>query len=106
MLDVVMAKLKFILHIVGGAILLLQSLIRSSKGTMFARSDLDIAQSPSIDLLRSISFGKVGWQSCNVPTGRMIISFNTDVVYVPHHVLQNSRIYLCMPFSPSIWAKN
>ena len=67
MFDVVRAKPKLVLHIVGGVILLLQSLVRRSRGAMFSNPDFGVAKSPGINLHGPTSFSKIGWQSCNVP---------------------------------------
>ena len=68
--DVFRAKPKLILHIIGRRIFLLQSLVRRSRGAMFSSPDFGVAKSPNIALHCSTSFGKVRWQSCNVPMGR------------------------------------
>ena len=70
MFVVVREKLKLALHIVSGAILL-QSLVLRSKDAMFANSNFDIVQSPGFGLHHPTYFGRVGWQSSNVPMERM-----------------------------------
>jgi hypothetical protein len=56
-LVVIMAKDKLVLHIIGGAVIFLHSLIYGNRGAMFANSNFDIAQSPCIDLYCPTSFG-------------------------------------------------
>lgn len=62
-------------YIVGGAIFLLQSLVRTNLGAIFANFNFGIAQNSNIGLHHTTSFNRVGWQSCNVPMGRRTISF-------------------------------
>ena len=71
--DAVRAKPKFAIHVVSRAILIFHTHVCGSKGTLFANSDFGVAQSPCICLHRLTYFGKVGWQSCNVPLGRRAI---------------------------------
>ena len=74
MLNIVKAKSKVGLHIVGGVIFLLESFVCRSKGVMFVSSDFSIVQSFGIGLHRPTSFGRVGWQSCYLPIGRRTIN--------------------------------
>ena len=46
---------------------------------MFANPDFGIARSPCIGLHCPTSFGKVGWQSCNMPMGIKKLVSNTDM---------------------------
>lgn len=73
-LDVNVAKLDFILHIVNGAEFLTHTLAYRSWGTMFSIYDLGIAQRPCIGLHCSTSFDWVGGQSCNMPLRGMAVS--------------------------------
>jgi hypothetical protein len=41
---------------------------------MFASSDFGIARSVCVGLHHPTSFGRVGWQSCNVPMGRRALN--------------------------------
>lgn len=83
-LVVIMAKDKLVLHIIGGAVIFLHSLIYGNKGAMFANSNFDIAQSPCIDLYCPTSFGILAWQACNVPMRRIGYQSLTLMCYVPH----------------------
>lgn len=65
------AKPLLMLHIIGGIELLFHPFVCWSKGTMFTSSDFGVAQSRSIGLHCSMSFGGVGWQSWNVPLENM-----------------------------------
>ena len=84
-LVVIMAKHKLVLHILGGAVILLHSLIYGSRGAMFANSNFGIAQSLCIGLYRPTSFGILAWQACNVPMLRNGHQSLTPMCYVPHH---------------------
>ena len=59
MLNVIKAKPKLVLHIVGGAIIIFQSVVRRSRGVIFAKSDFGIAQNHGIGLHCPTSFAIV-----------------------------------------------
>ena len=67
MFDVIRAKPKLVLYIVGGAVFLLQSFVRGSWYAMFASSDFDIVQSTCIGLHCSTYFGRVGMSYTHSP---------------------------------------
>ena len=72
--DVIRVKPKLVLHIAGGTILLLQSLVRRSMGTIFSNLNFGVAKNPNIDLHGPNFFDRVGWQSCNVLMGKGTIN--------------------------------
>jgi hypothetical protein len=71
--EVVRAKSKLILHIVGEAVHLLHTLVRESRVVMFAICEFGIAQSPSVGLLGQHLLAMLG-DNLNVPLRRMAIS--------------------------------
>lgn len=80
MLDVVRAKLTLMLHIGGGKEHLLHLFVCWSRDAMFANYDFGIAQSACINIHWLTSFGRVQWQSCNVPLGSKAINLQHQLV--------------------------
>ena len=104
-LDVVKAKPKLILHVVDGITLPFQSIVRRSRGAMFASFDFGIAQSPDIGLHCPTSLDIIGWQFCNVPMGRRTISLKHRCGMCHIMPCKIQGLHYACPFSPSIWAK-
>ena len=72
----------------------------------FASSNFDIAQSPYIGLYPSTSFGRVGWQSYNVPLGRWAFGLQYWCG-MSHTMLWNmQRFPYAYHFCPSVRVRN
>ena len=92
MLDVVMAKPKPMLHVVGRRELPLRLVVCWSRGAMFASSHFGIAQS--------------GWQPYNVPLRIRVINLQHrfDICHTMPYIMQ-WLLYACFS-CPSVWARN